>query len=295
MNILLTGGTGFIGRELQAMFQRRGDRITILTRRNRSAADDNVTWVQSLDELDDYAVIDAIINLAGESVAGKRWSSGQKQKLIDSRIDTTRSVVALVHRLKTRPNCLISASATGYYGAQDDSELDEQSSPNREFTHELCRQWEAEACKADESDVRICLIRLGVVLGSYGGMLSRMLPAFRFCVGGRTGSGKQYISWIHMQDVLAGIDMLLHTRQCEGIFNFTAPNPVTNAEFSKTLGRCLNRPAVIPMPSVIVKGLFGEMGDRLLLHGQKAVPRRLLEAGFVFKYTSLESALQASI
>ncbi len=299
MQVLVTGGTGFIGQALLRKFEQQGHVIIVLTRQtialDTQKYRSNITYIKSLDEIDNQNKIDVIINLAGESIVNKRWSEKQKQLLVRSRVDVTEQLVALMRRLERPPECLISASAIGYYGAQGNQVLDEQSEVHDEFTHRLCQCWEQAARQAEELDVRVCIMRFGIVLGPGGGALGKMLPAFRLGIGGKLGSGEQVMSWIHRSDVIAAIEYLMNSNELDGVFNLTSPQPVTNAEFAKQLGRALSRPTVFSMPCFVVKLLFGEMGDRLLLHGQRVLPKRLLDNGFVFEYEYLNDALRASL
>ena len=298
MRIIATGGTGFIGRALIPFLLQQDHRITVLTRQAKkpvSGSEAGLDYIESLDAIDADDRIDVIVNLAGEPIAGSRWSSKQKDKLIQSRLRTTEDIITLIHRLDTKPSCLISASAIGFYGAWEDEILDENSDSNNEFSHQLCRQWEESAIRAREQGVRVCIARLGIVLGKGGGALAKMLPGFRIGLGGRLGSGSQYMSWIGIDDVVSIIDFLIRNPGLEGAFNVTAPEPVTNAEFTQTLGRVLSRPAIVTMPGVVIRILFGEMGDRLLLHGQRVIPSRLLDSGYRYSGTELEKVLQSSV
>ncbi|WP_424945837.1 TIGR01777 family oxidoreductase [Candidatus Spongiihabitans sp.] len=299
MRILVTGGTGFIGQALLKKFTQQGHVIIVLTRQaialNTQKQSSNITYIKSLDEIGNQNKIDVIINLAGEPIAGKRWSEKQKQLLVHSRVGVTEQLVGLIRRLEAPPECLLSASAIGYYGAQNDRALDEHSEVHDEFTHRLCQRWEQAARQAEELDVRVCIMRLGIVLGPGGGALGKMLPAFRLGLGGKLGSGEQVMSWIHRSDVIAVVEYLMNSNELHGVFNLTSPQPVTNAEFAKQLGRALSRPSVFSMPGFAVKLLFGEMGDRLLLHGQRVIPKRLLDNGFALEYEHLNDALRASL
>jgi uncharacterized protein (TIGR01777 family) len=298
LHIIVTGGTGFVGQALVPFLLQQGQRVTVLTRQAERLNRDSgpaLDYINSLDAIDDEDGIDVIVNLAGEPIAGKRWSNSQKDKLIQSRVQTTGNVITLIHRLHRKPSCLVSASAVGFYGARGDEVLDENSGFNNEFSHQLCQQWEEAANQACQLGVRVCIVRLGIVLGKGGGALARMLPGFRIGLGGRLGSGSQYMSWIGIDDVVSAIDFLIRNPQQEGVFNVTAPEPVTNSEFTKTLGRVLSRPTIVAMPGAVVRILFGEMGDRLLLHGQRVIPSRLLENGFGFADTDLEKVLRSSV
>lgn len=292
---LVTGGTGFIGTALSTALTAEGHEQMILTRRpekHRGRFPATVSLIDSLELIPAEEKIDGIINLAGEGIADRRWSEKRKQVLFQSRIGVTEQVVTLVDRLETKPAVMISGSAVGYYGAQEDAELTEESQPSPEFTHELCREWESSAEPVTSAGVRLCLLRLGLVLGRGGGLLKRLLPPFYLGLGGRIGDGSQMMSWIHLQDVVGTILFLLENTGARGVYNLSAPNPVSNAEFTRQLARTLRRPAVFPMPAFVVRTVFGEMGDRLLLHGQKVVPLRLNRAGYIFKFETLEEALQ---
>jgi uncharacterized protein (TIGR01777 family) len=290
MKYLITGGTGFVGKRLIKEILASNAAVIVLTRDKKNCNqifENKVRAISSLSEIDLTEKIDCIINLAGEPIADKKWSSEQKQKLISSRLNTTGSLVELIANLKNKPECLISASAIGYYGAQADNIVTEDSAPNNEFTHELCKSWEASAIKAKDSGVRVCIIRLGVVLGKNGGALKKMLPAFKLGLGGKIGDGKQYFSWVHIEDVVSAINFLVKNKDSKGIYNLTSPNPITNAEFTKVLGAAVRRPTFFNMPAFMVKLIFGEMGDRLLLNGQRVIPKKLLDEGFNFKHPTI--------
>lgn len=296
-HVLITGGTGFVGVPLTLFLLRQGWAVTILVRdyaRSRQLIGAEPVLIRSLDEIESTDKIDVMINLAGAGIADKRWTHARKKILLDSRVMTTRSLVALAQRLESRPGLLISASAVGFYGSSDERQLNEQAPGGDEFTHELCKRWEEEASKAEALGMRVCLLRLGVVLAADGGMLAKLLPIFRLGLGGRTGSGQQYLSWIHRDDVIAVIDWLINSER-QGVFNVTAPHAVTNARFSELLAHTLHRPCLFPQPSAMVQLMFGEMGERLLLNGQNVVPARLLGEGFVFSYPTAQEALAASI
>lgn len=295
MKYLITGGTGFVGSKLiNDLLSEKAD-ITVLTRdktKCNKIFENKVRAISNLSETGLAENIDCIINLAGEPIANKRWSKAQEKKLISSRVETTKALVNLISRLEHKPGCLISTSAIGYYGCQGDITLDENSKPVNEFTHELCKAWEQEALKAKDIGIRVCITRLGVVLGKNGGALQKMLPAFKLVLGGKIGNGQQYFSWVHIDDVVKCIKFLINKNTCDGIYNLTSPNAVTNAEFTKSLARALHRPAFFNMPTFIVKTIFGEMGDRLLLNGQKVYPKKLLENNFKFTFENIDSAIK---
>jgi uncharacterized protein len=298
MNILITGGTGFIGRPLVRQLLEQGHRVIVLVRDYASARlklGGDAELLRSLDELPENSRIDCVINLAGAGIADKRWTLKRKQVLKESRLSTTRQLIQLFQRLERPPACLLSASAIGYYGSGRHEPLTEQDAGVSEFSHDLCRFWEAEARKAESLGVRVCLMRFGVVLGAGGGMLARLLPFYRMWLGGRLGDGQQMMSWVHRDDVLSAIQFLMMHSDLSGVFNVTAPKAVNNQQFNDTLAALLRRPASFNQPTFLVQLMFGEMGDRLLLNGQHVVPERLLQAGFSFRYAEVQPALQACL
>jgi uncharacterized protein (TIGR01777 family) len=214
-----------------------------------------------------------------------------KQELFDSRVNSTKDIISLIKKLNQKPDVLISASAIGFYGSQDDTPLDEEAHPQNEFTHKLCKKWEIEAIKAEKLGVRVCITRLGVVLGENGGVLKKLLPPFKMALGGKIGSGKQYFSWIHIDDVISAFSFLVENKKQSGIYNLTAPNPVTNLEFTKALGKQLKKPTYFAVPAFVVKLFFGEMGEKLLLNGQRVVPNKLRKEDFKCKYPKINEAL----
>ncbi len=291
---LITGATGFIGGHLCAHLLQRGDRVIALTRNTRRARrrlGDGVTAVESLGEIAPDQPVDAVINLAGENLVSGRWSPARKRKFIDSRIGTTDNLVAWIAEREQRPGVLVSGSAVGYYGDQGPKLLQECDEPRPGFSHSLCQHWEQSAQKAEELGLRVCLLRTGIVLGRDGGTLKKMLPAFRMGMGGRLGSGEQWLSWVHIIDLVRLIDFLANHATLTGPFNGTAPNPVTNAHFTAALAAQLRRPAVMHMPAVTLRLIFGELADELLLASQRVLPSTALEAGFEFQYPELEGAL----
>ncbi|MBY4677993.1 TIGR01777 family oxidoreductase [Marinobacterium arenosum] len=294
MRILVTGGTGFIGQALINRLLDEGEEVICLSRERAKVARrfaDRVRGVAALAELADEP-LDAVINLAGAPIADRRWSAARKQLLRDSRLQLTGQLIDWLAQRSQRPAVLISGSAIGYYGAQQgDTQLDENGKYCDGFTHRLCADWEAAAQRAESLGVRVCLIRTGVVLGPGGGALSKMLPPFRFGLGGRVGHGRQWFSWVHLQDEVAAILFLLRNETLAGPFNLTAPDAVRNEQFSQALGRVLKRPVWLPVPPLMVKLMLGE-GAELLLEGQRVYPARLLDAGFQFHYPQLDAALQ---
>lgn len=292
MRVLVTGGTGFIGQALVRELLARGDTVSVLTRDARRAARLLPAQARTLTRLDGEAP-DAVVNLAGENLGAHRWTAARKQAFVDSRAGTTRALVAWMKSLPARPRVLVSGSAVGYYGARGDEPLAEHEPPGREFQSELCAGWEEAARGAEALGVRTCRIRIGVVLGP-GGALAAMKPPFLLGLGGPMGSGAQWMSWIHRDDLVRMILWLLEDGRGDGAWNATAPQPATNREFARALGAALHRPALIPMPAAAVKLLVGEM-SHLLLTGQKVVPARALAEGFSFRYPELDPALAAAL
>ncbi|WP_454828956.1 TIGR01777 family oxidoreductase [Pseudoxanthomonas wuyuanensis] len=289
MQVLVTGGSGFIGRALCRQLLQAGHHPTVLTRDVRAAAR-HLPGVRLIAALDELERADAAINLAGESLTRGRWNARRKQAFRDSRIGTTQRLLAWLQRRQTRPAVLVSGSAIGYYGPRDDTPLDETAAPGDDFAAQLCRDWETEAAKATGLGVRVCLLRTGIVLGADGGALGRMLPPFRLGLGGPMGSGRQWMSWVHRADLVRLILWLLENQDGSGAYNATAPQPVTNREFARTLGRVLRRPALLTTPAPALKLMFGEMAD-LLLTGQRVVPQRARAQGFEFHHPQLQAAL----
>ena len=294
MHILLTGGTGLIGKHL-CPFLLNHHKVTVLTRNPIQAAvllTHQVVAVKSLDEVD-FEQIDAIINLAGEPIVNKRWSDSQKRELLDSRIKLTQQITKKINRCNSPPHTFISGSAIGFYGRQGDCKIDESLNDiYPEFSHVLCRDWEHAATKAESEKTRVCLLRTGVVLSKHGGALDKMLPAFKFGLGGPIGHGKQGMSWIHIDDMIQLILFVLSHQDICGPINATAPNPVDNNEFSQTLGSVISRPAMLRMPAWVLKLMMGEMSD-LLLHGQFVIPDKLLKHNYRFHYPELKPALES--
>ena len=296
MRVLITGGSGFVGQRLCRRLKEAGHRPLVVSRepdqvRDRLPEECDIRR-SVLDFVDTPP--DAIVNLAGEPIAARRWSDDQKERLIDSRVNITRDLVTLCEQLHSSqgrtPRVMVSASAMGYYGDQGDREVTEETPPHDEFAHRLCKRWEEAALPAKDFDVRVALLRIGLVLDLGGGSLEKMLPPFKLGLGGRFGDGKQFMPWIHREDLVRAILFLLERDDLEGPFNGSAPHPVTNAEFTRTLAKQLGRPAIFPVPAIVLETAFGEM-SRLLLTGADMRPARLLEAGFEFQFETLDAAL----
>ncbi|MDX3772902.1 TIGR01777 family oxidoreductase [Chromatiaceae bacterium AAb-1] len=292
MNILISGGTGLIGQALIKYWAAQ-HHITVLTRSSEKARrilPADITLIEHPDQ-QDFNALDAVINLAGEPIADKRWTEKQKQLICHSRWQLTGQLSQHIQQAGTPPHTFISGSAIGYYGRQNEQFIDEHyTACYPEFTHQVCKKWEELAQQAASETTRVCILRSGVVLSADGGALSKMLPSFKIGLGGYAGSGQQYMSWIHLHDMVRIIDFLLLHPTLSGVFNATAPEPVTNKVFGQLLAKRLQRPAFLPAPASLLKMVLGEMAD-MLLYGQRVIPRRLQEAGFSFNYPTLQPAL----
>jgi hypothetical protein len=293
LSILVTGGTGFIGSRLCAVLADAGHRVTVLTRdvRKGRVFRGRVTLIDNLATLGRDTPFDAIVNLAGEPVAAGRWTLRRRRALIDSRLDTTRAVVRFIARSRRKPSVLVSGSAIGFYGCDDEASFTEASPGRPAFTHDLCVAWEEAAIAAETQGVRVCLLRTGIVLGAEGGALARMLLPFEFGLGGRMGSGRQWMSWIHRDDIVGLIIHAIAVETVRGPLNGTAPEPVRNGDFARALGRALHRPAVLPLPAVALRLALGQLADEVLLGGQRVLPKAAAETGYQFFYPTLREAL----
>jgi len=291
MRYLITGGSGFIGHALCRDLVRDGHAVTVLTRNAAHAAARLPAAARCIERLDEATAADAIVNLAGENLADARWTAARKQRLLASRLDTTRALLAWIAAQTPRPRVLVSGSAIGWYGARGDEVLGEDATPGDDFAAQLCRAWEAEALRAGELGVRVCCVRIGLVVHPAGGALARMLLPFKLGLGGRLGDGRQWMSWIARSDLLRLLRWLADTEAASGAYNGTAPTPVRNAEFARILGDWLHRPALLPAPAFALKLLLGEMAD-LLLTGQRVLPQRALAQGFAFECAELAQALR---
>ena len=294
MLILVAGGTGFLGTALIRALRADGHQVRVLTRRPRHTDDlawrpeasTPLPWIRTLDDAD------AIVNLAGESIGSGRWSAARKDAILNSRLHATRALVTALAAAAPRPRVLISASAVGVYGSRGDETLTEASAPGSGFLADVCRAWERLALEAAATS-RVVLLRTGLVLSRQGGALSQLALPFRFFVGGPAGTGRQYMSWIHIDDWVAMVRWALTTTAVSGPLNLTAPSPVTNNEFARTLGGVLGRPAYVRAPAFALKLVLGEMADGLILEGQRVLPACAEALRYGFKYSTLEPALQA--
>lgn len=294
MHILLTGGTGLMGRALCRHWAQQGHRLTVWSRRPQQVAalcGAGVRGIGRLEELPEEP-LDAVVNLAGAPIADRPWTRKRKALLWASRISLTEQLLAWLETREHKPRVLLSGSAVGWYGDGGERELHEDSPQVcDDFAAQLCGAWEETALRAQELGIRVVLLRTGLVLAKEGGMLKRLLPPFKLGLGGPLGSGRQWMPWIHLADQIALIDFLLQHEQASGPYNACAPQPVRNRQFSQALGRALGRPAIMPAPAFVLRLLLGELAG-LLLGGQRALPIRLQQAGFSFRFTHLDAALE---
>lgn len=297
MNVLVTGSTGFVGSALVPFLTTGGHRVTRLIRSKSRPTKSDISEVQwdpaegSID-LSGLEGFDAVVHLAGENIAKGRWTPAKKARIRESRVKGTALLCRSLTQLKRPPKVLVCASAIGYYGDRGNEILGERSSPGQGFLSEVCKDWEAAAQPAVKKGIRVVQNRLGMILSPAGGALAKMLPPFRMGAGGIIGSGRQYVSWIALDDVVGVIHHALLSDKLEGPVNTASPQPVTNREFTKTLGRVLGRPTLFPMPEFAARLAFGEMADELLLASTRVEPARLLTSGYTFRFPELERALR---
>lgn len=292
MTIVVAGGTGFLGSALATTWRQQGHRVLVLTRRPR--ADDDVAWAPGGGGppwAEAIESADAVVNLAGEGIADQRWTPARKAAILDSRLQATRALVGAITAARTPPRVLISSSGIGIYGTRGDDAVTEETPPGSDFIATVCRKWEAEATAASRV-TRVVLLRTGVVLDRHGGALPQIALPFRFFAGGPLGSGKQYMSWIHLADWVAMVHWALSVPAVTGPLNVTAPAPATNADFGRALGRAMHRPSFVPAPAFALRLALGEMADALLLGGQRVLPAKAQRLGFQFRYPELDAALR---
>ncbi len=293
MHVLVTGASGLLGSALETALTGQDHTVTPLRRGN---ARNGPTWDPAAGTIDAAALegVDAVIHLAGESLTG-RWTASKKRRIWNSRVDGTRLLASALAGLSTKPKVLVSVSGVNYYGDQGADCLREDSPPGAGFLPDLCQAWEAAADPAREAGVRTVHPRIGMVLSPEGGALAAMLPPFKFGLGGPFGNGRQYVSWIAIEDAVRAILFALENTGLAGPINLTTPNPVTNLKFTKTLARVLNRPAVFPVPRLAARLLLGEMSDNLLFPSLRVMPARLMAAGYGFRFPQLEDALRHAL
>ena len=298
MKILITGASGLIGKALRKSLEEKGHEM-LLASRSEPRDDRYIRWNTDSGfvngDLKRLEGLDAVFHLAGESISGLRWTDEKKKAIRDSRVLGTRTVIEAFARLEQKPKAFISGSALGFYGDRGDEEMTEASAAGDTFLSHVCKEWEAESRRAEDMGIRTVLPRTGIVLSKDGGALAVMLTPFKLGVGGVVGSGKQWMSWVSLDDVVGVLNFALENENLRGAINVVAPNPVTNEEFTKTLGSVLYRPTFLPLPEFAVNLVFGEMGDALLLDSTKVAPKRLIDAGFKFNFTDLESALKHAL
>jgi hypothetical protein len=290
--ILVSGVSGMIGAALLPSLRTSGCSVVRLVR-GQSRGDEQIAWDPAKPLAPDaVSGFDAVIHLAGESIFG-RWTAAKKAKIRDSRVIGTQNLSRSLAQAEERPRVFICGSAIGYYGDRGDESLREESAPGTGFLAEVCQQWEEATMPAVEADIRTVHLRTGIVLSPAGGALKAMLPPFKLGLGGRTGNGRQWMSWIDVQDMVGAVHHILKNDLLQGPVNMVAPKPVTNAEFTKTLASVLSRPAIFPLPKAAVKLAFGEMGEELLLASQKVEPVKLISSGYPFRYRELRASLEA--
>lgn len=298
MKILITGASGLIGKALQGAFAHRGYEMLLATRREPGKPD-QIQWSAEdgfrEEDLERLEGLDAVIHLAGEPISGLRWTDEKKKAIRDSRVKGTHNVVNTLANLTQKPKVFIAGSAMGFYGDRGDEIVSESSPPGDNFLADVCREWETESRRAEDSGIRTVLLRTSIVLSKDGGALATMMTPFKFGVGGVIGSGKQWMSWVSLDDVVGIVNYAIENPELRGAVNVASPNPVTNEEFTKTLGDVLYRPTFLPLPEFAVNLVFGEMGDALLLNSTRVDPKRLRDAGYEFKFKDLKQALEHAV
>jgi len=292
MKILIAGASGLVGSALDLQLKAEGAEVTPLVR--SAAKSGEIEWHPNRGTIDGPALegCDAVINLAGEGIANGRWTEAKKRRIIDSRVNGTRLLSETIANLSRKPKAFINASAVGFYGSRGDELVDEDSGPGQGFLAGVCRQWESATAPAEQAGIRVVKLRFGVILAKDGGIMGSILGPFKFGLGGKIGSGEQVMSWVAIDDVVAAISFILQNESLRGPINVVAPHPVTNEEFTKTLGRVLSRPTFMTMPAFAARLAFGEMADEMMLSSTRVAPKVLEGAGYKFRYPQLGAALE---
>lgn len=296
MRIAVTGASGLIGSHLRRLLEAEGHEI-IPVGRWETGTTPGIRWDPSRGEIDSsrFEGLDAVVHLAGENIGNSRWTQAKKERILRSRVDGTSLIAKTIAALNTPPAVLISASAVGYYGDRGDREVSEEDGPGSGFLADACVRWEAACAPARDAGIRVVNIRTGVVISAHGGALPRMLVPFRLGIGGRIGSGMQYLSWIHLPDLLRAIRALIIDQRISGAVNVTSPNPVTNSRLAAAIGQVVHRPAIFPVPAFLIRAVFGQMGEETLLWGVRAMPSKLVNMGFEWEAPDIGTALKREL
>ena len=292
MKIAIAGASGLVGSVLVPVLEEDGDAVVRLVRSKPKPGE--IEWHPNQDSIEPAKLdgFEVVVNLAGENIAAGRWTDDQKRKIRDSRVNGTHLMSEAMAKLEQKPRAFICASATGIYGDRDDEVLDEQSESGGGFLAGVCREWEKATEPASKAGIRVVNLRFGPIMAREGGMLAKLLTPFKMGVGGKVGSGRQYVSWIAIDDAVSAIKLAIHNESLRGPVNVVSPHPVTNEEFTKALGHVLNRPTALAIPAFAARLTFGEMADEMLLVSQRVMPKKLIAAGYQFQYPELQSALR---
>ena len=292
--VAISGATGMVGRQLAGFLSCAGETVRRIVRTTKGARDSDILWNQTSGEFDLAKLegCDAVVHLAGENIAGGRWTDQRKKLILSSRVDGTRQLCQALARLKNKPKVLICASGVGFYGAGDDKQFDETSALGAGFLAQICKEWESATQAASDAGIRVVHMRIGIVISAQGGVLAKLLTPFLFGAGGPIAGGRQGMSWIALDDLIAAITFAIDNENISGALNATAPAPLSNRDFGGVLARVLHRPFLAPLPAFVVRAIFGEMGEELLLQGAFVQPKKLLEHGFRFDFPKLESVLR---
>ncbi len=294
MKIIIAGASGFVGKALVSALKKEGHTLYLLTRGPSQPEAGKSHWDPEHGEIDRKILegSDVWINLAGENIAGRRWTEKYKEKILNSRVKGTRLIAETAATLEKPPKVIINASATGYYGDRGEEILTEESAPGKGFLANVCQQWEAALDPAEAQGIRVVKMRFGVVLGKEGGFLKQVTLPFKLCLGGVIGSGKQWMSWVALEDLVQAVLFVINEPSCQGVYNVVAPHPVTNKEFTTALGKTLHRPTIFPLPAGVARVVFGEMADALMLSSTRVLPVRLERSGFIFRDPEIKHALR---